>query len=156
MESVSKLRPAPRVPPRPPGHWFWGNAAEAMGDPLAFYSRVWPVHGDVVQLSAMLVYKWYLVVHPDGVERVLQTNQANYRKAPIFKKSVGLLVGNGLVASEGDFWRRQRRLAQPAFHRQRLALLAETMARACVEAAERWEQTFARTGERFEMDRPGT
>ncbi|HLM58406.1 MAG TPA: cytochrome P450 [Pyrinomonadaceae bacterium] len=151
MESVSKLQPTPRVPPRPPGHWFWGNAPEAMGDPLAFYMRVWPEHGDVVQLSAMLVYKWYLVVHPDGVERVLQTNQANYRKAGIFKKSLGLVVGRGLVTSEGDFWRRQRRLAQPAFHRQRLALLAETMARACAETAERWEQTFARTGERFDV-----
>ena len=110
MEATHKL-PA-RVPPEPPGHWLWGHVPETVRDPLAFYRRVWPEHGDVVRMRALPNFKWYLVVHPEGVERILQTNQANYRKARIFKKSLSLVAGQGLVTSEGELWRRQRRLAQ--------------------------------------------
>jgi len=59
-------------------------------------------------------------------------NHKNYRKPDFFNKEVGLLAGNGILTSEGDFWLRQRRLMQPAFHRQHLAKLAPLM----VEAAE--------------------
>ncbi len=151
MEAAEKLRGLLRVPPVPPGHWLLGNGPEASCDPLGFYTRVWHELGDVVMLSALHTYRWYLVVHPSGVERVLQTNQSNYRKPRVFKQSVGLLTGLGLVTSEGEFWRRQRRLAQPAFHRQRLALLGERMARAAVEMTDRWEQTYARTRETFDV-----
>jgi len=152
MEAVSKLqRRRPEVPPGPRGQWLFGSGPEASRDPLAFYRRVWREHGDVVRMRALPWFQWYLVAHPAGVERVLQTNQSNYRKPKLFVRPLGLVTGNGLVTSEGEFWRRQRRLAQPAFHRQRLALLGETMTRAAARMVEGWAGTHARTGEPFDV-----
>ena len=50
-------------------------------------------------------------------------NARNYRKSPLYNK-LRTVLGNGLLTSEGDFWLRHRRIAQPAFHRQRIAALA--------------------------------
>ena len=65
----------------------------------------------------------FFVAHPDGVKRILQENHANYLKSQDYQLLKGLL-GNGLVTSEGELWLRQRRLIQPAFHRQRVAEFA--------------------------------
>ena len=80
----------------------------------------------------------YLVTNPADVRHVLQDNARNYHKSPLYDK-LRVLLGNGLLTSEGDFWLRQRRIAQPAFHRQRIAALAGVMADAAREAAARWE-----------------
>jgi cytochrome P450 len=69
----------------------------------------------------------HLLSHPDAAEHVLQKNARNYRKPEVLTKPMRLLIGNGLFISEGDFWLRQRRLMQPAFHRQQLAKLAPLM-----------------------------
>jgi cytochrome P450 len=81
----------------------------------------------------------YLVTHPDGVKRVLQDNVANYTKDHVSYGLVRWIAGNGLVTSQGDFWLRQRRLAQPAFHRQRIGAMAGIMTQATHELLERWE-----------------
>lgn len=133
------------------GHWLFRHGPEAARNPLEFYQRVWREAGDVVKMRAILGFEWYLIVNPAGAERVLQSNQANYRKPKLFTKSLGLIAGNGLVTSEGDFWRRQRRLAQPAFHRQRLAMLAETMVRATEQMLAKWERDFAQTEKAFDI-----
>jgi cytochrome P450 len=70
----------------------------------------------------------YFLYNPADIETLLTTNAKSYRKAeslrsPFFHR----LVGNGLVTSEGDFWRRQRRLVQPAFHRQRISSYGDVM-----------------------------
>jgi len=77
----------------------------------------------------------HLLTHPEAVEHVLQKNHRNYRKPDFFNRTVGLLAGNGILTSEGDFWLRQRRLMQPAFHRQHLAKLVPLM----VAAAEAFQ-----------------
>jgi cytochrome P450 len=71
----------------------------------------------------------YFLYHPRDIEYVISTNAKNFiksrnQRSPLFQR----LVGNGLLTSEGDAWKRQRRLAQPAFHRQRINAYAETMA----------------------------
>jgi cytochrome P450 len=144
------------APPLPKGHWFFGNGPEAAANPLEFYCRVWRELGDIVKMRTIFGFEWYLIAHPAGVERVLQTNQANYKKPKLFTAALGMVAGNGLVTSEGDFWRRQRRLAQPAFHRQRLNLLSETMSRAAMETVEAWEASFARTGASFDVSQEMT
>src|SRR5262249_22238523 len=69
----------------------------------------------------------YLLTHPEVVEHVLVKNHKNYRKPDFFNRPFRLLTGDGLATSEGDFWRQQRRLMAPAFHRQHLAKLARPM-----------------------------
>jgi cytochrome P450 len=87
-----------------------------------------------------------LIAHPDGVRQVLQENVKNYTKDHISYGMVRWIVGNGLVSSQGSFWLRQRRLAQPAFHRQRVAAMGRQMTEATREMMERWE-AHAASGE---------
>ena len=64
--------------------------------------------------------------HPDHAEYVLVKNNRNFIKSRYFRQELGFL-GKGLLNSEGEYWRRQRRLAQPAFHRQRINTYGEVM-----------------------------
>jgi cytochrome P450 len=110
-----------------------GNMREFNSDSLGFVERCAREFGDVVPTRFLYVPALFLF-HPDYVEYVLTAGNKNFIKAaslrsPFFHR----LVGKGLVTSEGEFWRRQRRLAQPAFHRDRVEAYARTM----VEYAER-------------------
>ena len=91
----------------------------------------------------------YLFTHPDAVKHVLQDNNQNYVKGEIIGR-VKVLIGEGLFTSEGDFWRRQRRLAQPAFHRERIAGFVDTMVRRTAERLDRWEPAV-RSGEPIDV-----
>lgn len=126
-------------PPRTPGGLLFGSGPEAVSDPLGLYTRAQRTLGDVVRLRGFPGITWYLVTHPAGVEQVLKTRGRNYRKPDRFNAPVRMLAGNGILASEGDTWLQNRRLMQPAFHRQRLAGLVTQMAEAAELAAERWE-----------------
>ena len=92
----------------------------------------------------------YLITNPADVRHVLQDNARNYHKSPLYQK-LRMHLGNGLLTSEDEFWLRQRRIAQPAFHRQRVAGLAEVMAATAGEAAARW-QTLAASGRAVDVD----
>lgn len=74
---------------------------------------------------------------PDAVDRVLRSNRENYPKASVYD-GARLLLGNGLVTSEGSFWERQRRLAQPAFKNTRLARYLHTMGDCTERLLEEW------------------
>jgi cytochrome P450 len=95
-------------------------------DPLGFLSRCVREYGDVVELRFM-GQPIYLLADPGLIEYVLVENNRNFTKTRILKRNRRLL-GEGLLISEGEFWRRQRRLAQPAFHRKRVAAYGEVMA----------------------------
>jgi len=112
-------------------------------DPLAFVTALAREYGDVVCLGMGGPIRAYLFHHPDGVKHILQDNNQNYVKGPIIGR-VKVLFGEGLFTSEGDFWRRQRRLAQPAFHRERIAGFATTMVRRTAERLARWEPAIER------------
>jgi cytochrome P450 len=95
-------------------------------DSLAFITRC-RKYGDVVR-ARFFYLSAYFLYNPVDIEEVLSTNAKNFRKSrSLHSNFFQRLVGNGLVTSEGDFWRRQRRLAQPAFHRQRISSYGETM-----------------------------
>ena len=106
-------------------------------DPLGFVSGLAREYGDTVCVGMGPVC-FYLALHPDGVKHVLQDNNQNYVKGLVVDR-VKVLIGEGLFTSEGDFWRRQRRLAQPAFHRERIAGFAGTMVRLTAERLARWD-----------------
>src|SRR5262249_39059363 len=80
----------------------------------------------------------FLVIKPDYIERVLLTHHSNYGKSNFVRHLLGPLLGKGLFISEGETWRRQRRIAAPAFHNRRVADFVATMS-ACAEATlARW------------------
>jgi len=139
-----------KVPPGPSSSNFLGVMPEYQKDPLAFYLKAQREYGELVRFRAMPGFYWYMASSPDSVEHILSRRQQNYRKPDFFLKSVGTLAGDGLLTSEGDVWMRQRRLAQPAFHRQRLAELCSVMAAAANEIADQWAER-ADSGEAFNV-----
>lgn len=80
-----------------------------------------------------------LLNHPDDVQRVLVTDQKNFTKGRALDRVKKTLLGNGLLTSEGEFHLRQRRLAQPAFHRQRILGYSHVMAAYTERAASQWQ-----------------
>lgn len=102
-----------------------GNLLDYSRDPLGFLTRCSHEYGDVVGLR-FPGPPAYLISHPDGIEQVLVKNNRNFIKDRYTRAELRIL-GNGLLINEGDFWRRQRRLAQPAFHRRRVEAYGETM-----------------------------
>jgi len=119
--------PGAPFPPGPKGNLVLGVMPEFNRDTLGFITRCRD-YGDVVRARFFYVPAYFLY-HPDAIEYVLSTNAKNFIKSMSLRSNFfQRLVGNGLVTSEGEFWRRQRRLAQPAFHRQRISAYGEVMA----------------------------
>lgn len=102
-----------------------GNTLAFLRDPLAILHTLRQRYDRVVHLRIGGRHQ-YLIMQPDDAKHVLQENHRNYVRSPAFNV-LKIFLGNGLLTSDGDFWRQQRRLAQPAFHRQKLAALAQTM-----------------------------
>jgi len=119
--------PPAKVPPGPPNDSWSGFYRDYIRDPLEYLTRLQRDFGDVVMLRAFN-YRVYYLSHPDLIEQLLVTQARKFAKGRILKANKRLF-GNGLLISEGDFWLRQRRLAQPAFHRARVVSYGETMAR---------------------------
>src|SRR5262245_11436877 len=113
------------LPPGPRARWITGHLRDFRAGPLEFLARCAREYGEFVPLRIGFK-KILLVSDPDVIEEVLLT------KSRDFVKHFGLqmtrqLLGNGLLTSEGDFWLRQRRLAQPAFHRDRIQQYGRVM-----------------------------
>ncbi|MDQ3907388.1 MAG: cytochrome P450 [Acidobacteriota bacterium] len=116
-------------------------------DTLGTFAELRRRYGDVVRLKG--VWTAYQLTHPRDIEHVLQTNQRNYPKSKFYGE-VKSSLGDGLLTSEGELWRRQRRLAQPAFHRQRIEGFSKIMAGASREMLEAW-RPFAERGEPIDV-----
>ena len=120
-------RPRAPLAPGPKGNPVLGVMSEFSRDTFAFIERC-REYGDVVSMRFLYLTAYFLY-HPNDIEYVIATNAKNFiksrnQRSPLFQR----LVGNGLLTSEGEVWKRQRRMAQPAFHRQRINAYAETMA----------------------------
>jgi cytochrome P450 len=85
----------------------------------------------------------YVSRNPHDAERVLRENWQNYTKGQANKR-VAMLLGNGLMVSEGEFWKTQRRMIQPAFHRKTIGALTEVIRISNVALLERWEQAASK------------
>lgn len=114
----------------------FGFFIAARPDPVGYMAAAVRQFGDVVRIQAGPL-RAHLIAHPDHIKYVLQENNRNYVKGKLVEKSK-MLIGDGLFTSEGDFWRRQRRLVQPAFHRQRIEGFATIMTDATATMLERW------------------
>src|SRR5881394_3550256 len=105
-------------------------------NPLEYFTKVAREYGDVAGLR-VLNFKTLFVNHPSLIEEVLVTNARKYSKGRVLRANRHVF-GEGLLTSEGDFWLRQRRLTQPAFHRARIATYAATMAEYAEQLAATW------------------
>ena len=128
--------PAFGRPPGPRGAPFVGSLFEMRRDPLVFFTRIAREHGDVVRFRVGPA-DVYLVSHPDLVKEVLVTQQHRFMKGRGLQWAKHFL-GEGLLTSEGEFHRRQRRLSQPAFHRQRIESYGTTMVDFAIRTRDRW------------------
>jgi cytochrome P450 len=117
---------------------------EIARNPLAMMVAMKEMHGDIAHWR-IGPQDLYLFSHPDLIRDVLVTNGRNFHKSRGLERAKRLL-GNGLLTSEGEFHLRQRRLAQPAFHKQRIASYAATMRDYAALTSERW-----RDGETLDM-----
>ena len=97
-----------------------------------------------------------LINSPDAVKTILVKNHENYKKGPGFER-VKMLLGNGIIVSDGAFWRKQRRMIQPAFSRKCIDGLAKKMQKANLDWLAKWEKkattgdTVNLTGEMSEL-----
>jgi cytochrome P450 len=105
-------------------------------NPLEYFTKVAHEYGDIAGLR-VLNFKTIFVNHPDLIEEVLVTNARKYSKGRVLRANRHVF-GEGLLTSEGEFWLRQRRLAQPAFHRARIASYAATMVEYAQRMLEGW------------------
>ncbi|MBL7990573.1 MAG: cytochrome P450 [Candidatus Kapabacteria bacterium] len=127
-----------KIPPRAPNpHWLLGHSVAFLKFPLEFF-RESLRYGDIYG---------YRVGHlpslggniPEFYRRVLQENAKNYVKGEYYNP-LKLLLGQGLVTSEGDFWLKQRRIQQPAFHRQRMESFADMIVQEGAKMLDAWER----------------
>lgn len=95
-------------------------------------------YGDVVRLRFGSLNA-HLIADPALVEEILQKRNREFRKSPRGLSKLKLVLGKGLLTSEGGEWLRQRRIAQPAFHRKRLALFADRMVEAAESMSAGWQ-----------------
>ena len=135
MTAVGAPEHPSTVPPGPRARWFGEHVLALKRNRLEFLQRM-ARYGDVsyVRIGPQPVF---LFRHPGAIKDVLVTQHRNFIKGRGLQRAKRLL-GEGLLTSEGAFHLRQRRLAQPAFHRQRIAGYADVMAAYAERAAARW------------------
>lgn len=146
---VHQIPSAERPPDRttvPNGPRFrspFGMLAAFRADPLGFLERCQRDYGDVVEIR-FWPFRTYIFTRPEHIKHILHDNHHNYWKGLVVQK-VKRIGGEGLIFSDGDLWRRQRQLIQPAFHRERIAALAQMMIDTTANVLDRW-QIHARSG----------
>src|SRR3954451_3326616 len=124
------------LPPGPKGRPIVGMFPEFRKDPPLFLLKVAREHGDLAYFR-LGRQNFYMLNRPEYVQDVLVTHNNKFEKSRIMRRAK-VLLGEGLLTSEGQFHLRQRRLVQPAFHRQRIAGYAATMVECGEIAAARW------------------
>jgi cytochrome P450 len=115
-------------------------------DSLERMIELFALHGDIyrVYVPARQSHT-YVIHHPDDVKRVLVSNHRNYTKG-LGLDRVKILLGKGIMTSEGELWTRQRYMLQPLFHRRVITQFAEVIGSANSQLLARWED-LARRGE---------
>ena len=126
-----------KLPPQPKGLPLIGHAVEILRDPFGLATRCGREHGDVVRLRFGPL-TFYLLLNPADIEYVLRGNHRNFIKDR-GTRLLSQLLGDGLLTSEGEHWRRQRRLAQPAFQLDQIQKYSEVMVTYTERMLRHWE-----------------
>ncbi|HVE65152.1 MAG TPA: cytochrome P450, partial [Thermoanaerobaculia bacterium] len=128
----------PARPPGPRGSPFLGSLPDFARDILGYMTHCSKEYGDIVYLR-LAGWEVFQLNHPDLIDVVLREKRENFVKHRFFWRHVTAIFGNGLLTSEGDFWLRQRRLAAPAFHPDRIAAYGDVMVRYAERLADGWQ-----------------
>jgi cytochrome P450 len=127
-----------KFPPGPSiGVKRWSLGPLNSGDPLGYFTGIVREYGDVVGLR-VFNFRILLINHPNDIEDVLVNHPRKFIKGRVLQANKRVF-GKGLLTSEGDFWLRQRRLAQPAFHRARIAGYGSTMVEYTERLLDEWQ-----------------
>ncbi len=144
---VAETLPAPTrvLPSGPKGSWLTGHMSDFTGDPLAFLDRCAREHGDFVPVR-FLNKKAVIINDHHAIEEIMLTQSRKFVKMTGYQTPfVGRVFGNGLLTSEGSFWVRQRKMAQPAFHRQRISAYAPVIVDFAEEMMRGWKSGETRS-----------
>jgi cytochrome P450 len=129
----------PLLPPESDQRFDIGSTADSLDRMRGIYAQL----GDAYRVYApgRQSHTW-VFNHPDDVRRILVNNHRNYTKGVGFDR-IKILLGNGIIVSEGEFWKRQRRMMQPAFHRRILGQFDGVIARANDRLLAEWQRRCA-------------
>ncbi len=125
-----------RYPPAPAG-----SVRQLVRDPLNFFLGMASEYGDIVCYRPA-PDPAYLINHPDYIRHVLVDNNHNYSKATYSNQIFNKVIGEGLLTAEGEVWRKQRRMLQPAFHHARIERLDEMIVDAAQTMLEKWQRAY--------------
>ncbi|MGH2690025.1 MAG: cytochrome P450 [Actinomycetota bacterium] len=137
---------APAGWPTPRGLPLLGSTLDLTRDLLGTFHRSMLEHGDAVRFVVGppgMRTNVYAFFHPDGVQHVLASGSGRYAKGGRVYRELTPLLGNGLLTSEGEVWRRQKRLVQPLFTRRRVGAYVGMMAEEGEQLVERWRRLHA-------------
>lgn len=137
MSTTATISFPPGPSRRLPGFNFFAFRRDRIG----FLTRLAREYGDIVHFRVGR-QRIFLLNHPEAIKEVLVTHQHNFKKGLALERGK-VLLGEGLLTSEGEFHTRQRRLAQPAFHRQRVAAYGQAMVAYAARARDRWSDGAA-------------
>ncbi len=127
------------IPPSPPARLWFGHLYLLRNQPLTTFRRLSAEYGDVVAMRAGK-YPIYLLNNPADIERLLVTEASSTRKPELLRRTKETL-GEGLLTADGEYWKRQRRLATPAFRREALEEYTRTMESLTVRMLDTWEDS---------------
>jgi cytochrome P450 len=122
---------------------------EMVSDMLGLFTKTAREFGGIAQFR-LLNSTYFLITNPDYVKYILQDNYKNYIRGRSVETG-RVLLGNGLPLIDGDFWLRERRLLQPAFHRERLAALTSTASNVIDSFIQKWDQN-TQNGRTLDLD----
>src|SRR5438105_1761766 len=129
-------------PPEPELQFDIGSTDDSLERMIELFARLGDTYRVFVPARGSYTY---VIHHPDDVKRVLVSNHRNYTKG-VGLDRVRILLGKGIMTSEGELWKRQRYMMQPFFHRRTVTEFAQRIAAVNERRLERWEQR-ARAGE---------
>lgn len=147
--AIGWKKKAVREAPCLPGNFLFGSLRALHKNPLQLLDKARSLDDDLVKMR-FGPYRVYLFLNPDYIYYVLHENPGNYLKEGY--DTLEPLVGRGLLSSEGEFWRHQRRLVRPAFHKKRLEGMAETMTDVTSKMLDRWRKHLRRNSEDDPLD----
>ena len=137
---MTASEPVPRAPPEADTPFDVGATEDSLERMSELAARL----GDIYRVYAPGRRSYtYVINHPDDVKRVLVINHRNYTKG-IGLDRVKILLGNGIMTSEGELWMRQRYMMQPLFHRRVITQFARTIAEANERFLARWDEQCRR------------